>query len=60
MTKVYSEDLAVAKAIISKDEGTTREYFYKKYYPMFFGYTTTITPTAQIAGSLSTKYIYWC
>lgn len=36
MTKVYSEDLAIAKAIISKDERTTREYLYKKYYPMFF------------------------
>ncbi len=29
MTKVYSEDLAIAKAIISKDERTTREYLYK-------------------------------
>lgn len=33
--RTYTEDLLIAKALILHDEGTTRNYFYKKCYPLF-------------------------
>lgn len=33
--KIYAEDLQIAKALIQKDEVTTRKYFYKNCYPLF-------------------------
>lgn len=33
--KIYEEDLQIAKALIQRDEGTTRKYFYQGCYPLF-------------------------
>lgn len=33
--KLYTEDLQIAKALINRDEGITRQYLYKRCYPLF-------------------------
>lgn len=33
--RIYAEDLRVAKALIRRDEGVTRSYFYRQCYPLF-------------------------
>ena len=33
--KIYTEDLQIAKALISFDEKVTRQYYYKDCYPLF-------------------------
>lgn len=33
--KVYTEDIKIAKALVDRDENVTREYFYKRCYPLF-------------------------
>lgn len=33
--KIYHEDLKIAKALIQRDEGITRRYFYQQCYPLF-------------------------
>lgn len=33
--QIFYEDLEIARAIIGRDERVTREYFYRKYYPLF-------------------------
>lgn len=33
--QIYTEDLQLAKALIKKDELTTRKFFYKQCYPLF-------------------------
>lgn len=33
--KFYIEDLKIAKALIQRDEGITRRYFYQQCYPLF-------------------------
>lgn len=33
--KIFTEDLAIAKAILARDGDITRRYFYGKYYPLF-------------------------
>lgn len=33
--KFYIEDLKIAKALIQRDEGITRRYFYRQCYPLF-------------------------
>lgn len=33
--KFYIEDLRIAKALIQRDEGITRRYFYQQCYPLF-------------------------
>ena len=33
--KIYQEDLQIARAIIDRDEKTTRNFFYKQCYPLF-------------------------
>jgi RNA polymerase sigma factor (sigma-70 family) len=33
--RIYAEDLQTARALISRDEGVTRRYFYQQCYPMF-------------------------
>ena len=33
--KIFTEDLAIAKAILDRDENVTRHYFYGKCYPLF-------------------------
>ena len=33
--QIYNEDYQIAKALISRDEKVTREYYYKECYPLF-------------------------
>lgn len=33
--RIYTEDLQIARAIINRDEKTTRDYFYVQCYPLF-------------------------
>ncbi len=33
--KIYSQDLEIAKSLINRDATITRNYFYKKCYPLF-------------------------
>ena len=33
--RIFTEDLKIAKALIDRDEGVTRNYFYKQCYPLF-------------------------
>ena len=33
--QIYTEDLQLAKALIKRDELTTRKFFYKQCYPLF-------------------------
>lgn len=33
--KIFTQDLQIAKSLISRDEMVTRKYFYQKCYPLF-------------------------
>src|SRR5574344_3074689 len=33
--QIFTEDLLIAKALIKRDELTTRNFFYKQCYPLF-------------------------
>lgn len=33
--RIYTEDLKIAKSLISRDERVTRNYYYKECYPLF-------------------------
>lgn len=48
--QIHTEGLQIAKALIDRDEGTTRKYRYKECYPLFKSvYDNYYTPIVNVA-----------
>lgn len=56
--QIFYEDLEIARAIIGRDERVTREYFYKKCYPLFKSiYNNYYTDCATVKELIDEIYI---